>query len=248
MDENPFPADDAITYFKSEIEKNESDSNVIFLGAPKAISYSLWIIFSIALGLYFISSLFVSNVLFMPMTIEGSSMYPTLNYEYTTTGNHSANDVVYLKKTKNVNYKDIVVFDASSYISNSTETAHTYFIKRVIAVGGDTLQFVKTSSSIIGIDSYAVVKNGVVLEEDYVAETIYYINSSTPQIVASETTFVIPAGYIFVMGDNRNNSRDSRELGLISTDDIVGKAVIHIPYGATLLQGIVKSIKQDLLF
>lgn len=248
MDENPFLADDAIAYFKTEIESPEADNNSIFLGAPKAINYSLWVIFSIALGLYFISSIFVSNVLFMPMTIEGSSMYPTLNYEYTTTGNHSANDVVYLRRTKNVNYKDIIVFDASSYISQSTKTSPTYFIKRVIAVSGDTLQFVKIESYSTGLSTYTIVKNGVVLQEDYIAETICYNNSSTPQIVASEEPIVIPKGYIFVMGDNRNNSRDSRELGIISTEDVIGKVAIHIPYGSTLFQGIAKSIKQDLLF
>ena len=37
-------------------------------------------------------------------------MYPTLNQEYTTTGNNYANDVVYLKKTTAVEYKDIIVF------------------------------------------------------------------------------------------------------------------------------------------
>lgn len=249
MDENPFPSDEAIAYFKNEIEPAESDTpNTIFLGAPKHTNYSLWLIFSIALGIYFILSTFVGNVLLMPITIEGSSMYPTLNYEYATTGNSTANDVVYLKKTQKVEYKDIVVFDATKYQYHSTQTASVYFIKRVIAVGGDTLQFVKTKSSSTGISTYKVVKNGILLQEDYVAESIHYSGSTAPQLVSSEQIISIPKGYIFVMGDNRNNSRDSRDLGLISIEDVVGKAVIHIPYGATLIEGVAKSIKQDLLF
>ena len=247
MDDNLILNDDPISYFKSNIQaEHENSSSTIFLDCPKHNKLSLWVFFCAFLGLYFIISMFVSNILLIPMSIEGSSMYPTLNYEYSQSGAAYSNDIVYLRKTQSVKYKDIVVFNSGPYTSSGDQI---YYIKRVIATAGDTLQFVRVEENTSsGTAIYEVVKNGVQLEEDYVSGKIIYSASSTPELVANETTITIPNGYIFVMGDNRNNSKDSRELGLISTGDILGKVVIHVPYGDSVLEGIFKSIKHDYLF
>lgn len=83
-------------------------------------------------------------------------------------------------------------------------------IKRVIAVGGDILT--------ISADGVVSV-NGSVLKEQYIqGETIRNDFSGEMEI---------PKGYLFVMGDNRSFSKDSRkaEIGLVSVKDVVGRAI-----------------------
>ncbi len=85
-------------------------------------------------------------------------------------------------------------------------------IKRIIAVGGDTLA--------IDGETGEVSVNGEVLDEPYIQGTTYPLEFESPQTV--------PEGYVFVMGDNRENSTDSRRLGFISEKDIMGEAVFRI--------------------
>lgn len=84
-------------------------------------------------------------------------------------------------------------------------------IKRVIATEGQRLQIDFTSGD--------VYVNGKLLDEKY-------IKNSTITNEGGLIPSVIPAGYVFVMGDNRQNSKDSRspEIGLIDERTILGKA------------------------
>lgn len=83
-------------------------------------------------------------------------------------------------------------------------------IKRVIATEGQTLD--------IDFETGEVVVDGIVLQEDY-------ISSDTVKGTA-EIPSVIPKGKVFVMGDNRSVSLDSRyeDIGLINVTDIIGEA------------------------
>lgn len=83
-------------------------------------------------------------------------------------------------------------------------------IKRVIAVGGDRLE--------IDFDSEIIRVNGEELKEDYI--------QGHTRDEQGEIPAVIPEGKVFVMGDNRTVSLDSRspEIGLIDVKDIIGKA------------------------
>ncbi|HEX8683592.1 MAG TPA: signal peptidase I [Ardenticatenaceae bacterium] len=79
-------------------------------------------------------------------------------------------------------------------------------IKRVVATAGD----------VIAIRNGRVYLNGAVLEEPYLSQF-------TPGDLPST---VVPDGYIFVLGDNRGASNDSRTFGMIPTDHLVGRAIL----------------------
>lgn len=86
-------------------------------------------------------------------------------------------------------------------------------VKRVIAVGGDTVD--------IDFDRGIVTVNGEVLEEPYIKELTFLDEGQRFPLTVGE-------GHMFLMGDNRNNSSDSRNpaLGTVSEREIIGRAVI----------------------
>jgi signal peptidase I len=86
-------------------------------------------------------------------------------------------------------------------------------VKRVIAKGGDTI--------CIDYETGTVAVNGEVLQEDYIAEPTYLGYDV-------EFPYTVPEGTVFVMGDNRNNSLDSRSsyVGCIDERDILGKVLL----------------------
>lgn len=88
-------------------------------------------------------------------------------------------------------------------------------IKRVIATDGESLN--------IDFKTGTVTVNNVVIDEPYIKDL-------TTKQGDAEIPSVIPKGMVFVMGDNRNHSTDSRftTVGLISEKDIIGKAPIVI--------------------
>jgi signal peptidase I len=84
------------------------------------------------------------------------------------------------------------------------------FIKRVVGLPGDTVTF----------KAGDVYVNGTKLDEPYLGD----IKTTAPQ-----SKYVVPAGKLFVMGDNRGNSLDSRfSLGFVPIDNVVGKAFVII--------------------
>ena len=109
-------------------------------------------------------------------------------------------------------YGDIVVLRKESFMEEP-------IVKRVIATEGQTVD--------IDFASGSVYVDGELLEEDYINEPTY---------VEEGTQFplTVPEGSIFVMGDNRNHSSDSRssDLGTVDTRYVIGKAVFLLFPGA----------------
>ena len=102
---------------------------------------------------------------------------------------------------------DVIVF-------RSPVTEGEDLVKRiVVAVAGDT----------VAVNDGRLYVNGVAQDEPYLSEQDF---------AGDYPETVIPTGHVFVMGDNRNNSGDSRLFGPIDTDSIIGKAfVIYWPIG-----------------
>ena len=102
-------------------------------------------------------------------------------------------------------YGDIVVLRKSEFLEEP-------IVKRVIATEGQTVD--------IDFESGSVYVDGTLLDESYVNE-LTFLQEGT------EFPLTVPEGCIFVMGDNRNHSSDSRDarLGTVDTRYVIGKAV-----------------------
>lgn len=102
---------------------------------------------------------------------------------------------------------DIVVFRAPS----ATGDQEHPFIKRVIGVGGDTVE----------VHDGRVWINGEMLDEPYV-----FSDGAAEQatLASSESQWTVPAGELFLMGDHRSNSIDSRSFGPVAVGEVVGRA------------------------
>lgn len=87
----------------------------------------------------------------------------------------------------------------------------TPLIKRVIATEGQTVR--------VDAEKGQVIVDNVILDEPYIKELVTTAGQA-------ENTITVPKNMVFVMGDNRNHSMDSRDpkIGLINVDDIIGKA------------------------
>ena len=131
--------------------------------------------------------------------VDGHSMLPTLQ-----DGDRMLvlNSVLY----HDYKYGDVVVLRKDTFLKDP-------IVKRVIATAGQTVD--------IDFDSGTVYVEGEPLQEDYINE-LTFLEEGT------EFPLTVPDGHIFVMGDNRNRSSDSRDsnLGTVDTRYVIGRAVV----------------------
>ena len=112
--------------------------------------------------------------------------------------------------------------DGDIIVINSDKLNET-IIKRVIGTANEWVSIDAKNST--------VSVNGRILEEDYIKEKDFncaYLDPENYNEKKDVYEYFVPFGYVFVMGDNRNNSTDSRAIGLISEEDVAGKAVLRI--------------------
>ncbi len=159
----------------------------------------------LALVMFFVLNFFISTT-----TVYSTSMYPTL----------IEGDRLLLYKTHNVQRGDIVSFKSSMTLTKGdieslnfiqkimvNENTRKNLIKRVIGIPGDKIDIV----------------NGVVFINDEKLDESYV------STIAGETIHfgVLEDGMYFMMGDNRGVSLDSRQLGAIDGDSIIGKTLFR---------------------
>ncbi|TYQ16805.1 UNVERIFIED_CONTAM: signal peptidase I [Acetivibrio alkalicellulosi] len=176
------------------------------------LSWTLHIVIAIICGLA------INIFILQPTQVQGISMESTL----------FQNDRVIVNKlmhtlNKEPDYGDIVVIDSRVGRSRSIKddvldslkyNAISYlitgnreeilWIKRVIGKSGDTIEFKDGN----------VLRNGKILDESYVNGPVYY---------TKDQVFEVPEGHVFVMGDNRNHSTDSRSIGTVPLEHVLGK-------------------------
>ena len=152
------------------------------------------------------TALLLKYFVFDTFTVDGISMYPTLD------GGNGANlddnenngETLFLNKMAKIKRGDIVVF-----VPDKGTFAGRTLVKRVIAIGGDHVQ----------IKDNAVYLNGQLLVEDYT-------NDQEPAIYDQDLDFYVEEGNVFCMGDNRNHSSDCRVFGQVSLDTVVGRCFL----------------------
>jgi signal peptidase I len=106
---------------------------------------------------------------------------------------------------------DIVVFSPPPDWSREDDTP---FIKRVIGLGGETVE----------IRDGAVFVDGTKIDEPYLFAAVDGEPTQPTTVPDDEHRWVIPAGELFLMGDHRTNSSDSRMFGPVATGQVIGRA------------------------
>jgi len=149
-----------------------------------------------------IAALLIKTFLFQAFFIPTGSMEQTLQVGDRVLVNKISYDYGDLSRG------DVVVFHRPP-AAPRTDSGVEEFIKRVIGLPGDTIE---------AIDGQ-VFLNGVAIEEPYVDH-----GDVTTNLPRTE----VPEGHMFVMGDNRNNSTDSRIFGPVEQELLVGKAFLVV--------------------
>ncbi|MEJ8544365.1 signal peptidase I [Brevibacillus borstelensis] len=152
-----------------------------------------------ALGIAVILAFLIRTFLFAPFIVDGESMERTLHNNEKLVVNKA---IYYLSQPKR---GDIIVFHA--------EEKRDY-IKRVVAVAGDTVE-VKNDQLLI---------NGKVVDEPYLEQNRKEAAGMKIPLTDDFGPVQIGEGQIFVLGDNRLNSHDSRAIGPVPLDRVVGRA------------------------
>ncbi|KGR80377.1 signal peptidase I [Ureibacillus manganicus DSM 26584] len=178
--------------YEKQPEKNEKKKN------------ELWE-WTKALIIAFLIAVVIRYFLFTPIVVDGDSMMPTLE-----NGDRMiVNKFGYM--IGEPNRFDIVVFHAPEGKD---------YIKRVIGLPGEHIEYRNDQLYINGepieepyLDEYKSQLPKGDLTQDFTLQDIPNVDPNVE---------VIPEGYVFVMGDNRRGSKDSRHIGLVNIDEIIG--------------------------
>ncbi len=164
----------------------------------------------------------VRSFIFEPVRVDGNSMYPTLHH----------GEIMYVSKTAyGTSYVGIPGTDVGTFFTVGTQEPQRFdvvvcrypnrtenFVKRIVGLPGDTVE----------IRGGTLYVNGIPHAEKFLHEVM----------ISDYGPYTVPEGQYFMMGDNRNNSNDSRNprVGSVTRDMIVGRveAVLWHDIPATL--------------
>lgn len=177
--------------------------------------------FSVALCTVVLLFTFVFRV----VTVDGRSMENTLHDRERLV----ISDLFYTPRTG-----DVVITAVPEYYGDNP------LVKRVIATGGQTVDInFDTWQVYVDGEPLAVDEAGRATHESYVK----YIPSETMlrENLTMSYPLEVPEGYVFIMGDNRNDSRDSRYFGVVDERHIIGKVYFRVfPFNR---MGVIRAVR-----
>lgn len=150
----------------------------------------------------FAASLLIRQFVAAPFVVPTGSMEPTI-----MVGDNLFAQKVTLELGQGVKAGDIVVFDNPA---PDPATGHDVLVKRVIAVGGQT----------VDLQNGRVYVDGRELDEPYAAGESLPLDTQASGVSVS-FPYTVPEGSIWVMGDNRENSADSRYFGAVPESNLI---------------------------
>ncbi len=161
-----------------------------------------------AIAIALVVAFFLRNYVLTLAKVDGQSMEPSLKHA----------DRLYVNKVRYTPKKgDVVIFEPSAAQGKA-------YIKRVIATEGDTIY--------IDFKTGDVFVNDSLIDEPYINEPTHLMGAYIRYLIETESyskenPIKIEKGYFWAMGDNRNASKDSRELGPIPQKELIGHAVFR---------------------
>ncbi|MDD4212657.1 MAG: signal peptidase I [Bacilli bacterium] len=179
-----------------------------------------------------VSAFFLMQVIFsfcfFPAEVTQTSMNPNL---------YEGERIIVVHDTHELNRFDVVVFrvDMTLQVHVNPNEDQELWIKRIIGLPGDNLYFMGGQLYVNGIlvhEPHLYDSEGVLHQGGYFDQRGFFhsYNSYTQDITLAEIMALtnlsgstIPEGYYLLMGDNRANSKDGREIGLVPFSQIIGK-------------------------
>lgn len=152
---------------------------------------------------FFLLLYLMINLIVFPARVNGTSMLPTFQ----------SGDIVLFYMPGSVERFDVVFVHITS--ERTTHFTDEFMLKRVIGLPGDELNIVNGQ----------LILNGTAVTEEYI---------NGPMLATGLSCFSptncrqVPENMVFVMGDNRNSSIDSRSYGLVPIEDVVGRVVFNV--------------------
>ena len=194
--------------YELNYEALDEDKNNEVTAAEEYLDLVKMIIFA------FFAIILIFTFILRLAVVNGESMLPTLKDGDRLIVSHlfyepEAGDIVIVNNVNGHIYNDANELETISGLGK-------IIVKRVIAVGGQEIN--------IDFDSGEVTVDGKTLDEPYIKELTQMDEGGHQYPV------VVPDGYVFVMGDNRMNSNDSRDprIGFVEEDDVLGKIVLRV--------------------
>lgn len=170
---------------------------------------------------YLLIAELIFNATYISIRVEGQSMHPTL---IGADGPNDSGDYIYINTKISPTYGDIVVVEVSD---ESTGTNYN-IIKRVVAFGGDAVK--------MEAGQLYIKRSG---EQDFTAVEESYVVHCDPNLMKNSfIEHVVEEGKMFLLGDNRDDSVDSRAHGDFSVENLIGVA----PSWALKNKGIITSV------
>lgn len=157
-----------------------------------------------------ISALFfvVQRYFYAPVMVDGSSMEETL----------SDGDYLLMNRFSDIERSDVIIFPLSDSDMDSSEDDEKLYVKRVIGVPGDQIEYLGET----------LILNGEEVEEEYLDDSFDY-NTASFSLEMLFGVEEVPEGKYFVLGDNRTigGSLDSREFGFVDSESVLGKVTLR---------------------